>query len=106
MPDWQGLASNITQFCLNRNILNHSQTLILKSFTDPLKIISYCIQETEEKKQQVSLNQHLQKLFIDDCKVTHDLIICNRFYTGLGEAIELAKYFSFHYPKSYYTHPV
>lgn len=66
MPDWQGLASNITQFCLNRNILNHSQTLILKSFTDPLKIISYCIQETEEKKQQVSLNQHLQKLFIDD----------------------------------------
>lgn len=65
MPDWQGLASNITQFCLKRNILNHSQTLILKSFTDPLKIISYCIQETEEKKQQVFLNQHLQKLFID-----------------------------------------
>lgn len=66
MPDWQGLASNITQFCLKHNILNHSQTLILQSFTDPLKIISYCIQETEEKKQQVSLNQHLQKLFIKE----------------------------------------
>ena len=49
MPNWNGLAKDITQYCTKNKIFKHSIEQTLLKINDPLKIISYCCQEIEQK---------------------------------------------------------
>lgn len=72
MPDWNGLASNISNWCLENEILKHSDVHILNKISNPLKVISYCTQQIKAKKKETIFNNYLKLIFIDDPKSKYE----------------------------------
>lgn len=66
MPNWNGLAKDITQYCTKNKIFKHSIEQTLLKINDPLKIISYCCQEIEQKNKQDNFRKFLNNIFIDE----------------------------------------
>lgn len=82
MPDWNGLAINIANFCFHKKIFNHSTLHTLLMITEPLKIISYCIQKVEEKSKSEELKKFFEEIF------------CKNPLTYYDQHNTLYKYFS------------
>lgn len=76
-PDWNGLASKITEFCRKNFIINHSCQMSLKRDNNPEKIISYCMQKIKEKLNSIDFsnkavekqfNEELYKILVEEPK--------------------------------------
>lgn len=65
MPNWNGLARMIAQYCTKKGIFRHSFEHTLLQINDPLKIISYCCKEIEQKSKQNDFKSFLNNIFID-----------------------------------------
>lgn len=63
MPDWQGLADRITNFCLYQKIITRSEKLNLLKLGKPIKIISICIERIKNKNKEEEFNNLLRELF-------------------------------------------
>lgn len=64
MPDWNGLASEITNWCFENKIIKHSEVHTLSNMSNPLKEISYCTRQIESKNKEDDFNLYLDKIFI------------------------------------------
>lgn len=72
MPDWSGLASNITDWCFKNKIIKHSEVHTLSNMSNPLKEISYCTRQIESKNKENDFNIYLKEIFIDNPKDAYE----------------------------------
>lgn len=72
MPDWNGLASNITDWCFKNKIIQHSEVHTLSNMSNPLKEISYCTRQIESKNKENDFNIYLKKIFIENPKAAYE----------------------------------
>lgn len=66
MPNWDGIAWKMIDYCTKNNIFKHSLEHTLSNVNDPLKQISYCIEKVEKNNKTVDLKKKLQKIFIEN----------------------------------------
>lgn len=84
MPDWRGLSKNIVDFCATHKLFKHSEKESLLNIQDPLKVISYCIQQIEKNEDTKDLfKEELKSWFIEEpintfkkgsCTIYEDLV--------------------------------
>lgn len=84
MPDWIDLSKNIVNFCATHKLFKHSEKESLLNIQDPLKRISYCIQQIERKEDTKDLfKAKLKSWFIEEpintfkkggCSIYEDLV--------------------------------
>lgn len=84
MPDWRGLSKNIVDFCATHKLFKHSEKESLLNIQDPLKVISYCIQQIEKNEDTKDLfKAELKSWFIEgpintfkkgSCTIYEDLV--------------------------------
>lgn len=72
MPDWNGLASNITDWCFKNKIIKHSDVHTLSNMSNPLKEISYCTRQIENKNKEDNFNIYLNKIFIKNPETAYE----------------------------------
>lgn len=72
MPNWNGLAKDITEYCIKNRIFKHSIEHTLLNINDPLKIISYCCQEIKRKNKQDNFKNFLNRIFIEQPKEKYE----------------------------------
>ena len=68
MPDWQGLATRITKFCLHQKIITRSEKLNLLSLNKPIKIISICADKIKNKNKKNKIQPIDTIIFYDKHK--------------------------------------
>ena len=72
MPDWNGLASKITNWCFENKIIKHSEVHTLSNMSNPLKEISYCTQQIENENKEDDFNLYLDKIFIKNPETAYE----------------------------------
>ena len=72
MPDWNGLASKITNWCFENKIIKHSELHTLSNMSNPLKEISYCTRQIENKNKEDDFNLYLNKIFIKNPETAYE----------------------------------
>lgn len=91
MPTWEGLTSQITDFCSKKQIFEHSFVHTLEAFNDPLKVISYCVQEIEKTENHVDFEKFLHEIFVIRPKENFENLDLDNNATVYKDLIEIYK---------------
>ena len=63
MPNWNNLAWDIIQYCTKNGIIEHSIEHTLSYINDPLKKISYCVEQIELNRNTKKFKKFLNEIF-------------------------------------------